>query len=159
MELLSELHPRIVHFPVALFIIYFFLETFGIIFRKDYMLKAAYLILIAGVFTALLAVLTGNQAHIATKLIINNKSDLNDLIELHENYATITVWYFSAVLIFRTYLMVKKKFWESITAVNGKLKYLFVVLGLIGCYLIYVTGIHGGDLVFKHGIGTQLFGK
>ncbi len=158
MEFLSEIHPRIVHFPVALFIFYFFLETSGIIFKKDFMLKTAYLILAVGVFTALLAVLTGNQANAAVKLLAKNKSGLNDLIELHENYATATVWYFSALLIFRTYLLVKKKFWESITS-NGKFKYLLIVLGLIGCYLIYMTGIYGGDLVFKHGIGTQLFGK
>jgi uncharacterized membrane protein len=159
MEFLSGLHPRIVHFPVAFFILYFFLEASGIIFKKDYMLKAAYLILIAGVFTALLAVLTGNQAYNVAKLLSNNKSDLNDLIELHEEYATITVWYFSFVLIFRTYLLVKKKFWDSINSRTGKLKFVFVALGLIGCYIIYMTGIHGGDLVFKHGIGTQLFGK
>lgn len=159
MEFLSELHPRIVHFPIAFFILYFFFELFGVILKKDFLLKAAFLILIVGVLTALIAVLTGNQAQTAAKLLFKNGNDLNDLIEVHEEYATITVWFFSAVLIFRTYLVVKKKFWESITAVNGKLKYLFIVLGLIGCYLIYMTGIHGGDLVFKHGIGTQLFGK
>ena len=158
MEFLSVIHPRIVHFPVALFIFYFFLEMSGIIFKKDFMLKTAYLMLAAGVLTALIAVLTGNQAYAAVKLLARNKTGLNDLIEIHENYATVTVWYFSALLIFRTYLLVKKKFWESITS-NGKLRYLLIVIGLIGCYLIYMTGIHGGDLVFKHGIGTQLFGK
>ncbi|MCX6171185.1 MAG: DUF2231 domain-containing protein [Ignavibacteriales bacterium] len=159
MEFLSQIHPRIVHFPVAFFIMYFILETFGMILKKDHLVKAAYLLLIAGVFTALIAVLTGNQAYTAAKLLIGKKSDLNELIEIHENYATITVWYFSAVLIFRTYLMAKKKIWKSITSENNNLKYAFVLLGLIGCYLIYMTGIHGGDLVFQHGIGTQIFVK
>jgi len=151
-EILAELHPRIVHFPIAFFILYFFFETFGVILKKDFLLKAAFLILIVGVLTALIAVLSGNQAQAAAKLLLTNGNDLNELIEIHEEYATITIWYFSALLILRTYLVIKKRF-------DGNLQYLFIVLGMIGCYLIYTTGIHGGDLVFKHGIGTQFFGK
>lgn len=152
MEFLSQLHPRIVHFPIAFFILYLFFETFGVLLKKDFLLKAAFLILIAGVLTALIAVITGNQAQTAAKLLFTNGSDLNKLIELHEDYATLTLFYFSAVLFLRTYLVIKKKF-------DGNLKFVFIILGLIGFYLIYTTGIHGGDLVFKHGIGTQIFGK
>ena len=152
MEFLAELHPRIVHFPIAFFILYLFFETFGVLLKKDFLLKAAFLILIAGVLTALIAVITGNQAQTAAKLLFTNGSDLNKLIELHEDYATLTLFYFSAVLFLRIYLVIKKKF-------DGNLKFVFIILGLIGFYLIYTTGIHGGDLVFKHGIGTQIFGK
>jgi len=153
MEFLAELHPRIVHFPVALFILYFFLEAFGILLKKDYLTKSAYIVLIAGIITAITAVLTGNQAHEAAKIILKGKNNLlSRAIEQHEQNATITLWYFFAVLIFRTYLILKKKF-------ENYWKYIFIPLGLAGCYLIYITGIHGGELVFKYGIGTQLFGK
>lgn len=152
MEILAELHPRIVHFPIAFFILYLFFETFGIFLKKDFLLKAAFLILVVGVLTALIAVLSGNQAQAAARLLFTNGSDLNKLIELHEDYATLTLFYFSAVLFLRTYLVIKKKF-------DGNLKFVFIILGLIGFYLIYTTGIHGGELVFKYGIGTKLFGK
>lgn len=152
MEILAELHPLIVHFPIAFFILYFFFELFGVVLKKDFLLKSAFLILIVGVLTTLLAVLTGNQAQAAAKLLFKNGNDLNELIELHEDYATLTLFYFSALLFLRTYLVIKKKF-------DGNIKFVFIFLGLIGFYLIYTTGIHGGDLVFKHGIGTQLFGK
>jgi uncharacterized membrane protein len=153
MEFLAELHPRIVHFPVVLFILYFFLEAFGILLKKDYLSKSAYIILVAGIVTAVAAVLTGNQAHEAAKMILKEKNNLlNEMIEQHEQNATITLWYFLAILILRTYLIIKKKF-------ENNWKYIFIPLGLAGCYLIYITGIHGGELVFKYGIGTQLFGK
>lgn len=153
MEFLAELHPRIVHFPAVLFILYFFLEVSGILLKKDYLNKSAYIILIAGIVTAVAAVLTGNQAHEAAKMIMKGKNNLlNEMIEQHEQNATIALWYFIAILILRTYFITKKKF-------ESNWKYIFIPLGLVGCYLIYITGIHGGELVFKYGIGTQLFGK
>ena len=153
MEFLAELHPRIVHFPVVLFILYFFLEVSSILLKKNYLSKSAYIILIAGIVTAVAAVLTGNQAHEAAKTILKEKNNLlTGLIEQHEQNATITLWYFCGVLILRTYLILKKKF-------DNNWKYIFIPIGLAGCYLIYITGIHGGELVFKYGIGTQLFGK
>jgi uncharacterized membrane protein len=97
-------------------------------------------------------VLTGNQAQAAAKLLFKNSGEINEIIELHEEYATITLFYFSALLILRSYLVLKKKF-------VGNIQYIFIALGLIGCYLIYTTGIHGGELVFKYGIGTKLLGK
>ncbi len=152
MEFLAGLHPRLVHFPIALFILYFFLEASGTLLKKEYLTVTAYIILIAGVVTALCAVLTGNQAQsLAKQLLKNNYGNFVSSINLHGEFATITLWYFSAILVLRTYLILKKKF-------DGKLKYIFIPLGALGCYLIYITGIYGGELVFKHGIGTKLLG-
>jgi uncharacterized membrane protein len=152
MEFLANLHPLVVHFPVAFFILYFLFESTGIILRKDFLSKSAFIVLGLGVFFAVCAVLTGNQALDVAKIIKKNDLQLNELIETHQQYATITLWYFFVVLIFRTYILVKKKF-------NTGLKYVFIFLALIGCYLIYETGSHGGNLVFQNGVGTQLFGK
>ena len=150
MEFLAELHPRIIHFPIAFFILYFLFETTGILLKKEYLLKSAFIVLILGVFFSLLSVLTGNQAHEVVKQIQIDAALYNDLIEQHELFATITLWYFVAVLVFRTYLLVKKKF------VN-RIQYTFIILGLIGSLLIFLTGTYGGELVFKYGIGTKLF--
>ncbi|MDQ7817120.1 MAG: DUF2231 domain-containing protein [Melioribacteraceae bacterium] len=150
MEFLAELHPRIIHFPIAFFILYFLFETTGILLKKEYLLKSAFIVLILGVFFSLLSVLTGNQAHEVVKQIQIDAALYNDLIEQHELFATITLWYFVAVLVFRTYLLVKKKF-------ESKIRYTFIILGLIGSLLIYLTGTYGGELVFKYGIGTKLF--
>jgi len=150
MEFLADLHPRIVHFPIAFFIIYSVFEISGIILKKDFLNKAAYIILIFGIITALLAVLTGNQAQDAAKLILTGKmTGISEAIEKHEEFATITIWYFTLLFILRTYLLIKKKYENS-------WKYIFIAFGLIGCYLIYSTGYYGGELVFKHGIGFHL---
>lgn len=153
MEYLASLHPKLVHFPVALFIIYFIFETAGFILGKEFISKSAYIILILGVLTGILAVLTGNQAHEVLKPLLTGKAQIySDLIDEHEQYANFAIWYFFSVLILRTYLMLKKKF-------EGKAKYIFIVLGLAGTFLIFTAALHGGSLVYDYGIGTKLFGQ
>jgi uncharacterized membrane protein len=150
MEFLADLHPKVIHFPIAFFILYFLFETAGIILKRDYLTKSAFIVLILGLFFSLFSVLTGNQAHQAVKQVQIDAALYNDLIEQHELFATITLWYFVAVSVFRIYLLVNKKF------VN-RIRYIFIILGLVGSLLIYLTGTYGGELVFKYGIGTKLF--
>ena len=56
MEFLANLHPVIVHFPIAFFILYFLFEAAGIILGKDFLLKSAFIILLIGVVAAVCAV-------------------------------------------------------------------------------------------------------
>ncbi len=146
MEFLAGLHPKVVHFPVALFITYIVLEATGVIFKKEFFLKAAHLILLLGVIGAFFAVLTGNQA-------FSNYEQWTDaskaLFLEHQNFANLSVWYFTALLVARTYFVLKKKF-------SLRLKYIILIASLFGGYLVYQTAEHGGELVYKYGVGTEL---
>ncbi|MEW6193829.1 MAG: DUF2231 domain-containing protein [Bacteroidota bacterium] len=153
MEFLANIHPQIVHFPIAFFILYFLFETSGIILKKEYLMKSALIILVVGVCFSLIAVLSGNQsAQNLSNTYHENFVNYKDQISLHEQFATISLWYFSVVLFLRIYLQIKKK-------LSGNFKYILLLLGLTGCVLIYFTGIYGGELVYKYGIGTKLFEK
>ena len=153
MDFLGSLHPKIIHFPIALFIIYTLLEIVGLIVKKEIFTKSAYIILILGILGAFAAVLTGNQAEEMWKNW-TNVSKL--LVEEHETYATITLWYFFGLTILRTMFVInveiKKKFNQHVM----KMKAAFVVLALIGCYFVYETGEHGGKLVYQHGVGISV---
>ncbi len=150
MEFLSQLHPQLVHFPIAFLVIYALLEIAGILSGKEFFQKAAYLFLFLGVLAAVAAVITGNQAaEIASKWKGKGAAIPTKLISEHEDYATITLWYFTGLLVLRTFLFLKKKF-------TGAAKYLFILLAAIGLYLVYQTGDHGGKLVYDHGVGTEL---
>lgn len=146
MEFLAELHPLIVHFPIASLILYSLFEITGILIKREFVLKMAYVLLVIGIVTAVGAVLTGNQA--AEAAVIYN-AEWDNVIDKHEDYATITLWYFFAILVFRTYLTVKKKF-------SGIYKYVFIPLVVLGIFLIYETGVYGSKLVYEHGIGTKI---
>ncbi|GAB4300470.1 MAG: hypothetical protein Kow0098_27920 [Ignavibacteriaceae bacterium] len=146
MEFLGELHPKVVHFPVAVLILYPLIETAGILFKKDFLSKTAHLLLFLGVLTAIAAVLTGRQA------FDNFNSwtpDSELLMNDHEIFATISVWYFSALLVIRTFLVLRKKF-------TGVISYALILLALAGGYFIYQTADYGGKLVFKFGVGTEI---
>jgi uncharacterized membrane protein len=146
MEFLAEMHPKVVHFPIALLLTYVILELIGIVFKKEFYQKAAHLLLFLGVIGACFAVFTGNQAHTAYKYWSESSSEL---FNEHQTFANLTVWYFTGILVFRTYLVVKKKFLSFY-------KYIILVLALFGCYLIYQTAEYGGDLIKKFGVGTEL---
>jgi len=153
MEFLAALHSKIIHFPIAILILYSLFEILGVLFKKEFLQKSAHLLLAIGVIISIAAVLTGNQAAEAAELIKNKISTYPAAqIEEHETYATITLWYFFALLIFRTYLVLKKKF-------KGALLYLFIPLVLVGSFFIYETGNLGGKLVYKYGIGTEVIKK
>ena len=143
---LASIHSKVVHFPIALLTTYSLLEIIGVLFNKDFISKSALLILCLGVFTAFLAVLTGNQASQAFNFWNNESTTL--LIE-HQNYATYLLWGALAVCALRIYLTLKKKF-------SGRIKYIFILFGIAIIFLVYETGIRGGNLVNKYGIGTDL---
>ncbi len=150
MNFLANLHPQVVHFPIAFFLGYVLLEIIGVIFKKDFFSKAAYLFLFLGVLGAFAAVLTGNSAVDAAKALSKKGVHIAfNAIENHEDMANLTMWFFTGLLFLRTFFVLKKKF-------VGKIKLLVVLLALLGSFFIYRTGQLGGKLVYKHGIGTDL---
>jgi uncharacterized membrane protein len=144
---LAEIHPKVVHLPVALLTTYSLLEIVGIVFKKEFISKSALLILSLGVVTAFFAVLTGNQA---SADFIFWTDDSSALLGEHQTYATYLLWLSVLVCGFRIFVVLKKKFF-------GITKYLFILFALMIVFLVYQTGIHGGDLVKKYGIGTEIY--
>ena len=145
MEFLSAFHPKVIHFPIAFLLGYFIIELLGIIFKKDFLSKAAHLLLFLGVLGALAAVLTGHQAEEAFEYW--NKQS-GELLEQHEMFANLTLWYFTGLLVLRTFVAFRKKF-------IGIVQYVILVLAMVGVYFVFRTGEHGGKMVYEHGVGTQ----
>ena len=150
MEFLAELHPKIVHFPIALFFTYSLFEAAGVLLKKEYLNKAALILLAIGIASGVLALITGNQAYAIADLWEQQGATIPfKAMQEHQDYATITMFYFTFLLVIRIYLALKKKF-------EGKIRYLIIILAFIGCYFVFLTGDYGGKLVYKHGVGTEL---
>lgn len=150
MEFLGSLHPLVIHFPIVLLLLYAVLEITGILLKKEEVIRGAFIILILGVVSVVAAVLTGNQAEqLAEKTISSAFRFPEEIVEKHEWFATLTVWYFVLILILRTYLVVKKKF-------VGRIRYIFIIFAVVGAVLVWSTAEEGGELVYEHGIGTEI---
>jgi uncharacterized membrane protein len=147
MESWQFLHGQFVHFPIALLLTYVLFEIIGILTKREFFSKAAHLILLLGVIGLICAVLTGNQAEQLARKMHKSKT-IFSAIKTHSNYANITLWYFAALLVIRTILVLKKKFF-------GYLKYSFIILSLAGLFLVFETGKFGGKLVYDYGVGTN----
>lgn len=150
MNFLARLHPLVIHFPIVLLFLYLGLELLNI-FLKNYQIRKYSLIILAfGVLGGIVSVLTGNQAF--QKIIEHpNFTKLHlILIEKHELFASLSMWYFLALLLFQFYRFIKKKN-------ESRLDYLFVIFIVVGAILLYKTAKIGGILVYKYGIGTDLF--
>lgn len=146
MNLLSDLHPSVVHFPVALLVTYALLEIIGIFFKKNFISNTALLLLILGAIGAFFAVLTGNEAAESYRYWNNQSSNV---LDSHKLFATLTVWFSAAAAAVRFVLYNKKKF-------DGWLKYIFAVFAIALLFLIYSTAKRGGEMTYKYGIGTEI---
>ena len=144
---LSEVHPRIVHFPIALLSLYSLLEIFGIIFKNEFISKSALLVLCIGVVTSLLAVLSGNQAAENFKYWTDQSLIL---LNNHQSFATYLLWFSAIICALRIYFVNRKIFY-------GWRKNIFLVFAVITLFLVVQTGLYGGDLVKKFGIGTDVY--
>jgi len=155
MDYLASLHPAIIHFPIALFPLYALFEASGVILKKDFLSKSASVILVIAIIASLAAVFTGNLAYKAAETLNTRSADRNivsipvGLINRHESFATLTVWYYSVLLLVRITLNIKKKF-------AGLYKYAVVILAVAGILLLYKTGQIGGQLVYRHGVGAGI---
>jgi len=143
---LADIHPKVVHFPVALIATYSVIEIAGILLKKEFLSRTALLILCIGVVTAFFAVLTGNEAASVFKYW---NDDSLALLNQHQTYATYLLWLSVFTCGFRFYLLIKKK-------IIGYLRYSFIIIASVLLFLVIQTGLHGGDLVKKFGIGTDL---
>lgn len=144
MELFIELHHKIVHFPIALLFIYPFVELMSFFVKKEFFSFTSLVILIIGVITSLLAVLTGNQA---ANALSNSLGEIKILFENHQTYANITVWLFTSILFSRIYLQIKKKY-------SGLLKIILLIISFAGCYFIFQTGDYGGKTAHSRSAGV-----
>jgi uncharacterized membrane protein len=150
MEFLAQLHPKIIHFPLVLFILYFIFEITGLLIKKDFLSKSAVVILLLGIFFAIISVISGNQAEqIFLKQKLNDLENYRKFINEHSEFASYSLWNFTLLTFLRIYFLLKKK-------LSSKIMYVIILLGLIGVILIILTGLSGGKLVYELGIGTKL---
>lgn len=128
----------LVHFPIAIIILGFFADFASLIFKKEACLsKTGFYLLIAGAFSAIVALLAGI---LFTSEMTGSAGEIK---ETHELFAWITLSLVILTSVLRTYLLVKKK-------ENSNLKWIAFVMFGLAAISVSVTGFYGGTLVYNY---------
>ncbi len=149
-----NIHPIIVHFPVALLFLYSFIKI--VPFKKwipsfswDSVLRA---LLFFGILGAFAAYMTGDTAR---ALFGPSRS----IVEAHESFASISIFIYTVLLIREFLPVFKAKYFEKIKSEEIKKIILLVekvltqkalskILAFLGLVSITITGMLGGIMVY-----------
>jgi uncharacterized membrane protein len=140
-----DLHPMVIHFPIALLVVSVFLDILGRFRAENAGLKhASYILLLLGSLAAIVAVITGDIALLA---VGGEQSPIGKLVAQHESIAVPTTLVFVGIAIWR---LINQRKGKDISSSN-----LFLALELVGVVGLLLTGLAGGNLVFTYGIGVE----
>jgi uncharacterized membrane protein len=141
---LQQIHPIVVHFPIALLLVGFLLDGIFLILGRRQWADVTFLIVALGIAGAFAAGLTGEVAeHAIEPLAESTKAAL----EAHHEFAGLVNFFGTGMLALR--LMVRLR--------PAKRLFLaaYLAIGLGTCGLLGITARRGGVLVYDHGAGTS----
>jgi len=147
---ITHVHPMLVHFPivlllmsaVALALAQFKGETLT---GRNCLAGVGAVALLAGTAIALLAAFFGDIALDAAVA----KGFPEAPLELHEEFAVITITVFAALSLIKLYALWKK------TVLTGTWGWLFLTAMAAGLGLLIVTAYLGGHLVYNIGVNVH----
>ncbi len=138
------LHPIIVHFAIALLSVAVIADLLYLVTRKQNFWQLTNLMLLIGILSALIAVITGNQAF----QVVNVPEGTKPLVLSHQLSGQITLGLFLAVGILRWVFIRLKLFANPV-------KWIYYLLLIAASFFLFRTGVLGGEMVYIHGVGTK----
>ena len=139
-NIFNDLHPIIVHFPIALLMVSFLL-TFGARWQPQWH-ETSWLLLVLGGLATIPATITGMIAHLPYE-----ETELITFIEPHQFLGLLGTLFTIGVLIWR---------WRSRTSGNDAGQTTaYLVIALIGIVWLFFLGGTGGNLVYEYAVNVR----
>ena len=138
-----NIHPLIIHFPIALLLVAVFIDAVSIWFQKGWLYKSALSTYLFGTLGAIAAYFTGRIAADTVSPSFNAELTMSN----HSDWGLYTVVFFSI------YTLLRLIFIKKINPENKLIRLASLVVAIAGLYLLLRTGDLGGKLVFKYGVG------
>lgn len=140
----THLHAMLIHFPIALLFAGFLTEIISLFNKNNYFKNTTFLLLGLGTLGAIAAYIIGIEAGERVEHDV-----LKIPLDLHEDSALL-----SLILILTTAIF------YSVTSFfdfkDAALKWFRIVFFSISIAAVTYTAYLGGQLVYKHGAGTEL---
>jgi uncharacterized membrane protein len=144
---LGTLHPIIVQFVVVLLLAGVGFRLISLTGRFKFTDPAAIVLLLAGAVAAYIAVMSGTAAHGPVERIPGLNGPVNDHEEWGERTRDVFLIVGALELIG---LAAWKRSWRKGVLV------LSLLVGLVGCWVLYETGLRGGRIVYAYGGGVAI---
>lgn len=148
-EWAPNIHPLIIHFPIAILILAVLANFLSLVLRKfEWLLKVTVSLYVLGTLSALAAFFTGRAAADSLDLPTNVIHTLTS----HADWAEYTVWYFGVfTAAYIAFMFLEKKIINRFSNIIKPVLFLF---GFGGFFLIYLTADAGAKMVYGYGLGT-----
>lgn len=136
----TNLHPLIVHFPIALLLSSVALSWAGRLWQGRGLDQAAWYTLLLGLAGTVVTLITGL---LAAQSVAAGSPAL----------ATLTIHKFLGIATFVVFGMQAVCTWRSKGVYSRRKRVLHTVVQLVGVALIVAVGLYGGELVYVFGLG------
>ncbi len=136
---LIPLHPKLVHFPIALLTTALVFELLSRLFRKNELSRAAVLIYVFAAILAPMVVYSGWWEQ--TRLHLHHP-----VLTQHRTFALLTMW---------TALVSLPILWFLHRWSSRAFKNFFLVLLIILTITVTITGYLGGKMVYEYSVGVN----
>jgi len=142
---MQDLHPFLVHFPVAIIPVTVILGLYSLIQRRNRGVRHAFrLCLFIAIVSALGALLTGQSAEDRAVRLVPP-----DLLEAHEELGTLTFWLILAAGVFELISLFRR-----LGAWAPPLQALAFVLAVAAVISTALAGHRGAEMVYRFGAGV-----
>jgi uncharacterized membrane protein len=140
---MSNIHPFLVHFPVALLTTALAFDLLALLLSREELAKAGWWVQVAGTIGIAAAVLSGlaarNQATISAQA--------SGTFETHQQIAFLATGAFMALLLWRAGMR---------TRIDPGRRMLYLTLYALSLACLWLGAWYGGELVYRFGIGFTL---
>jgi uncharacterized membrane protein len=142
---MQDLHPFLVHFPVAIIPVTVILGLYSLVQRRNRGVRHAFrLCLFISIVSALGALLTGQSAEDRAVRLVPP-----DLLEAHEELGTLTFWLILAAGVFELISLLRR-----LGAWATPLQALAFVLTVAAVISTALAGHRGAEMVYRFGAGV-----
>jgi uncharacterized membrane protein len=148
-EWAPNIHPMLVHFPVAILAIAIFFDFVSFFLPKEkkwWTEEATAFLYAVGAAIAVGVYFTGKAAADSVFL----EAEAQSVLTTHADWAFYTVWFYGIYAIARLLAT-----WKGRQEHRLRYHIGFFALSLVGLFMLFQTGDNGAKMVFKYGVGVQ----
>ncbi len=139
---MDNIHPLLVHFPIAFLSTFFVLDMVGTLAKKQHWRNVASWLLYFGTVAAVFTVITG---FIAAESVAHGQ-DVHGIMERHEH---IGISVLSLAIVLSVWRV------KSRGLIQGGANSFFLILSALLCVLIMLGADLGGFMVYKYGVSVD----